>query len=152
MGTAAQVRWWGHPAWQTWPARAIVWFTVAISIPFLLNGPPGIAVAVFFLSLAWFWSRTRPVAIGLDGRHMYLRRLFLGRVERLPFSEVRRCLVLRGLLATRLRIRGPWRLSLTMEHAPPMLGGTVRDWDGLLDALRRVFEPLGKWEDVRVWW
>lgn len=152
MGTAGQVRWWGHPAWQVWPARAIVWFTVAMSVPFLLNGPPAIAVAIFFLPLAWFGSRTSAVAIGLDGEPVYLRRLFLGRVERLPFSDIRRCLVLRGLLTTRLRLRGPWRLWLTMEQAPFMLGGAVRDWDGLLDALREVFEPLGRWEDVRVWW
>ena len=156
MGADEQVRWWGYRRGHTWALRASMWYLLAMCLPLSLACltalAPWVVIPAAFLVIAWLWARTSAVAIGIDGAHLYLRRLFLGRLERIPISEIRRCLVLRGSLQTRLRIYGPWRLWLTILHTSLPLGPAVPDWNGLLRALRPVFQRLGKWEEVTHWW
>jgi len=150
------VRWWGYSRWPTYGARGLVWYctgiSLAVSLCCLMIPSPWTPVPAALLVFVWLWGRTSAVAVGLDDEHLYVRRLFLGRVERIPISEIRRCLVLRGLLRTRLRIYGgrpPW---LTMTHGSVLLGFTVRDWEGLLESLGGIFRPVGKWEELDHWW
>jgi hypothetical protein len=154
VNASEHVRWWAYRWPETWGARVVAWYCIAMALGCSMLSPRPIALpaAAAILVFVWLWGRTSAVAIGLGDEHLYLRRLLLGRTERIPLSEIRGCLVLRGLLRTRLRIYGRWRLWVTMEHGPRLLGCAVRDWSSLLYSLEAVFQPLGKWQYLERWW
>jgi hypothetical protein len=103
----------------------------------------------------WLPGRRELLGIGMSEQQISVRRALSLGVEHPPIESIRPFVLQRGPLgAERIALyqRQPWRVPMHIGRGGILASGMgLSDWGSLKEALRRVFEPLGKWEE-RPWW
>jgi hypothetical protein len=151
-GDTTDTDWWTMPLVGRFFLLALLWLMLVVGVIFSAGAVYMLAVpderdwdqlvgGLVYFPLVWLMGRHFVLGLAVEPDGLLLRRPFFGLGERLPFSEMRWCRA-GGFCQTRwLKVKAKGLLPL-MVYNPGLKTG---EWDVLVELLRGLLEPLGKW-------
>ena len=150
-------RWWQYSALYRIFLQALIWLMLVIGLVFLIGSISDFRRVVteetwshfaggsLCLMFAFAYSRYQLLAISFTQRELLVRRIFPGWIEHIPWKRIRRSWAIYDLFSHHLFFFLPRRLPVQINTN--RWGPKIKDWEGLLTAMRSHLDQEGKWRE-----